>query len=51
MAEEEDDDRSRLGTKSEWRGRVNSHVTGPSSSVDGKREIQQPQKKGLIVGV
>ena len=26
-------------------GRINSHVTGPSSSVDGKREIQQPQKK------
>lgn len=29
-------------------GRVNSHVTGPSCSVDGKREIQQPQKKGMM---
>lgn len=46
MAEEEGDDRSRWGRKSEWRERVNSHVTGPSCSVDGKREIQQPQKKG-----
>lgn len=33
-----------VGRKSEWRGRVNSHVTGSSCSVDGKREIQQPQK-------
>lgn len=46
MAEEEGDDRSRWGRRSEWRERVNSHVTGPSCSVDGKREIQQPQKKG-----
>lgn len=28
--------------------RVNSHVTGSSCSVDGKREIQQPQKKWMI---
>lgn len=33
-----------VGRKSEWRGRVNSHVTGSSCSVDGEREIQQPQK-------
>lgn len=45
--EEEGDDRSRWGRKSEWRVGVNSHVTGPSCSVDGKREIQQPQK-GMI---
>lgn len=25
---------------------VNSHVTGPSCSVDGKREIQQTSKRG-----
>lgn len=36
---------SRWGRKSEWRERVNSHVTGPSCSVDGKRKIQQPQKR------
>lgn len=34
-----------VGRKSEWRERVNSHVTGSSCSVDGKREIQQPQKR------
>lgn len=46
LDEEEGDDRSRWGRKSGWRERVNSHVTGSSCSVDGKREIQQPQKKG-----
>lgn len=45
-AEEKGDDRSRWGRKRGWRERVNSHVTGPSCSVDGKKEIQQPQKKG-----
>lgn len=43
----EGDDRSRWGRKSAWREGVNSHVTGSSCSVDGKREIQQPQK-GMI---
>lgn len=38
MAEEEGDDRSRLGRRREWRERVNSHVTGPCCSVDGKRK-------------
>lgn len=32
--------------RNEWRERVNSHVTAPSGSVDGEREIQQPQKQG-----
>ena len=45
--DEEADDRSRWGRKSAWREGVNSHVTGSSCSVDGKREIQQPQK-GMI---
>lgn len=47
-AEEEEGDDS---SAREGRGRVdggNSHVTGSSCSVDGKREIQQPQKKGMI---
>lgn len=32
-----------VGRKGEWRERVDSHVSGSSCSVDGKREIQQPQ--------
>lgn len=46
-AEREGDDRSRWGGRVNEGGEVNSHVTGSSCSVDGKREIQQPQK-GMI---
>lgn len=39
--------RVKVRAEAEWRERVNSHVTGPSCSVDGKREIWQPQQ-GVI---
>lgn len=45
--EEEGDDRKQVGEEKRMEGeRVNSHVTGSSCSVDGKREIQ-PQKKKI----
>lgn len=48
VEEEEGDDRSRWGGRVNGGKRVNSHVTGTSCSVDGKREIQQPQKFWMI---